>query len=314
MKASVHRANEQRKERFVRCRMTHSLMAINSVLLKSVSFHFQVQKYTMQVKVLKLLAHKLCSGCPASQKLLEKCLVSNKQTKPNKPNKPNKPTPPKLWVESFSGQRLFSVPKSCSDVEIRQQIQQHLNIKDAGSISIIRNNASHIVLFGVNEDKKIVSQFFPDDDQDFANARLVQLTTNRGLPPQIGSLTGLVSLTCRDLPVEIGMLVNLKSLSVSGFSNIPKEIGNLKRLERLCMHNSNVPSIPSEIGNLSALTALSIISLNAIRELPTSIVKLTSLKSIDIDCIELVQVPQAFVDMYDGQWLDCQRYFFLRQN
>jgi Leucine Rich Repeat (LRR) protein len=58
-----------------------------------------------------------------------------------------------------------------------------------------------------------------------------------------------------ELPPEIGNLTNLTSLTISNseLTALPSEIGNLTNLEILDLRSNRITELPSEIGNLTNL-------------------------------------------------------------
>lgn len=84
------------------------------------------------------------------------------------------------------------------------------------------------------------------------------------LPPEIGSLTSLESLSLghnqlSSLPLEIGRLTSLEYLNISynQLSSLPLEIGHLTSLQILDIRNNQLTSLPAEIGQLAHLKHLS---------------------------------------------------------
>src|SRR6266480_3327051 len=91
----------------------------------------------------------------------------------------------------------------------------------------------------------------------------------------------------KHLPSQLGTLINLVELDISCLENLedlPSEIGNLKKLEKLIIDNGNGCgmniSLPESIGNLSNLKNLRELSVCANRgiKLPKSLSNLNGLK------------------------------------
>lgn len=70
-------------------------------------------------------------------------------------------------------------------------------------------------------------------------------------------------------------------LDTNEFTDIPKEIGNLKNLIQLTLGYTRLRELPKEIGNLKNLIRLSIQNAD-LRELPEEIINLTNLKLFEI--------------------------------
>jgi len=102
----------------------------------------------------------------------------------------------------------------------------------------------------------------------------------------------------KHLPPELGLLINLKELNIScleELEDLPVEIGNLKKLEKLIIDNGNGcqmnVSIPESIGQLENLKVLRLYgALDArvegnkprIKNLPKNISNLKSLEELDL--------------------------------
>ena len=69
-------------------------------------------------------------------------------------------------------------------------------------------------------------------------------------------------------------LLNLAGL---GISELPTEIGELKSLEVLYLHNNQLSELPADIGELKSLQVLNL-SNNQLSELPADIGELKSLE------------------------------------
>ena len=90
------------------------------------------------------------------------------------------------------------------------------------------------------------------------------------------------------MSTEIGNLSNLTQLALFSESdkvylngNIPTEIGNLKSLKNLVLHDNNLSgSIPTEIGKLSDLNALFLYQNKLSGSIPTEISNLSNLNNL----------------------------------
>ena len=99
------------------------------------------------------------------------------------------------------------------------------------------------------------------------DGRVVVLNVNLGgaeIPPEVGHLTGLTTLTLSgvsgEIPPELGYLENLTGLHLgeTGLSGeIPPELGNLVNLGELDLSNNRLcGKLPPELGGLANLTGL----------------------------------------------------------
>jgi len=116
----------------------------------------------------------------------------------------------------------------------------------------------------------------------------------------------------KHLPSQIGSLVNLKELEIScqeNLEDLPKEIGNLKKLEKLIIDNGNGCqmniTIPSSIGQLQNLKILILygaidpreigsrkpVPPSKIKRLPEGIAKLQNLEELNLGRNGLQTVP-----------------------
>ena len=123
------------------------------------------------------------------------------------------------------------------------------------------------------------------------------------LPPQIGELTDLQSLSLKNnglthLPDEIGNLTNLRVLSLvkNQLAEIPECVCKLSNLEELFVSRNQIISLPAEIGNLKNLKTLSLIR-NKIKALPPEIGELLNLRALLLRNNELTQLPSAIVKL-----------------
>ena len=91
-----------------------------------------------------------------------------------------------------------------------------------------------------------------------------------------------LDLSCNQLteiPKEIGNLYKLQELNLSSnkLTEIPKEIGNLQNLQELNLSFNKLKEIPKEIGNLHELQRL-YLSYNQLKEIPNEIRNISGLK------------------------------------
>ena len=116
----------------------------------------------------------------------------------------------------------------------------------------------------------------------------------------------------KHLPPKLGALINLKELEISCLENledIPVEIGQLKKLEKIIIDNGNGcgmnVSIPASIGDLTNLKVLRLYGAldpgeigssgpgpsSKIKPLPATIAKLQSLEELDLGRNRLQTIP-----------------------
>ncbi|MEM9449057.1 MAG: COR domain-containing protein [Cyanobacteria bacterium P01_E01_bin.6] len=131
----------------------------------------------------------------------------------------------------------------------------------------------------------------------------------RALPPEIGQLTSLQSLSLSytqlsALPSKIGQLTNLQSLSLSytQLSALPSEIGQLTSLQSLSLSYTQLSALPSEIGQLTSLQSL-VLSDNPLSALPSEIGQLTNLQSLVLSTNPLSALPSEIGQLTNLQSL-----------
>jgi Leucine-rich repeat (LRR) protein len=116
----------------------------------------------------------------------------------------------------------------------------------------------------------------------------------------------------KHLPPKLGVLINLKELEISCLENledIPVEIGQLKKLEKIIIDNGNAcqmnVSIPASIGDLTNLKVLRLFGAldpgeiespvpapsSKIKPLPATIAKLQNLEELDLGRNRLETIP-----------------------
>lgn len=144
-------------------------------------------------------------------------------------------------------------------------------------------------------------------------------------PTDKESLSGLKVLSFADLgymeigyhvttiPKEIGNLVKLESLilgnvvheeiMITRLNELPKEIGNLTKLKHLHAQYNNLTTLPKEIGYLYSLSELKLGG-NGISSLPTSIGFLSNLKLLTLWGNGLETVPAEIGQLTQLEGLD----------
>ena len=133
------------------------------------------------------------------------------------------------------------------------------------------------------------------------------------LPSQLGTLINLVELdiscleTLEDLPSEMGNLKKLEKLIIDNGNScqmnisLPESIGDLSNLKVLRLYGaidretppSKVKSLPGTIGKLQNLEVLDL-GRNGIKGIPSQIASLQKLKRLALDYNEIHELP-AFV-------------------
>ena len=122
------------------------------------------------------------------------------------------------------------------------------------------------------------------------------------LPENLGNVKGLnwlnlSGIAVKELPSSIGCLTSLTSLNISDCKNLVclhSTICSLKLLESLDLSRcSNFDNLLENLGNVKGLKWLGL-SETAVKELPSSIGRLTSLTSLNIlNCKNLVCLPNT---------------------
>lgn len=101
------------------------------------------------------------------------------------------------------------------------------------------------------------------------------------------------------IPKEIGHLKHLEKLNLNGnlFPNLPKEIGELSELIELDIcDNKMLKELPEEIGNLRSLEIMSVHD-DSLQKLPESIKQLKSLRELNLEHNQLKKLPNALVKL-----------------
>jgi len=123
----------------------------------------------------------------------------------------------------------------------------------------------------------------------------------------------------KHLPSQLGALINLVELDISCLENLedlPSEIGNLKKLEKLIIDNGNGcqmnVSLPESIGNLSNLKVLRLFGaldprdlsdtnkptpLSKVKSLPGTIGKLQNLEVLDLGRNGIKGIPSQIASL-----------------
>ena len=98
------------------------------------------------------------------------------------------------------------------------------------------------------------------------------------------------------IPTEIGYLVNLRELVLGGFqagnllTEIPSELGKLKKLTKLSLGGNKISNLPDELWQLTNLTTLDLGS-NRLTEIPSMIGNLVNLNRLWLGGNSLNQLP-----------------------
>ncbi|KAL0006306.1 hypothetical protein SO802_013867 [Lithocarpus litseifolius] len=127
-------------------------------------------------------------------------------------------------------------------------------------------------------------------------------TAIEGLPLSIKYLTGLTLLNLRDcksllsLPDSICCMTSLKTLTLSGCSRLnklPTNLGNLECLENLEVIGIAIRELPSSVERLTSLTSLNLSDCKDLLSLPDTICSVTNLKALTLSgCSSLDRLPK----------------------
>ena len=114
----------------------------------------------------------------------------------------------------------------------------------------------------------------------------------------------LNELGLTELPKEIGELKNLQRLSLANnqLSEYPKEIGELKNLQWLSLGNNQLSGLLKEIGELKNLEGLSLAN-NQLSEYPKEIGELKNLQWLYLDNNQLSEYPKEIGELKNLQEL-----------
>ncbi len=135
----------------------------------------------------------------------------------------------------------------------------------------------------------------------FISLGIVHAESFNNLAQALASPERVTSLSIKEfdpnmkhLPPKLGALINLKELEISCLENledIPVEIGQLKKLEKLIIDNGNAclmnVSIPASIGELTNLN----LGGNGLQTIPPEISNLKNLKKLELDYNDLHNIP-----------------------
>jgi Leucine-rich repeat (LRR) protein len=145
----------------------------------------------------------------------------------------------------------------------------------------------------------------------FISLGIVQAESFNNLAQALASPERVTSLSIKEfdpnmkhLPPKLGALINLKELEISCLENldIPVEIGQLKKLEKIIIDNGNGcgmnVSIPASIGDLTNLKVLRLFGVlgpgeigSSVKPLPATIAKLQNLEELDLGRNYLQAIP-----------------------
>ena len=144
---------------------------------------------------------------------------------------------------------------------------------------------------------------------------------NGELPPELGNLTGLQTLSITsaqlagELPPELGNLTGLQALSITKSQvagALPPELGNLTGLKTLTITNSQVAgALPPELGRLTGLEELSLRQNQFCGEIPPELDGLTGLLTLDLEENQLTgELPEALASLEELETLNLARNQF----
>lgn len=100
-----------------------------------------------------------------------------------------------------------------------------------------------------------------------------------------------------------GKPVTSLSLGHCGLKALPKEIGELTKLERLVINGNPLTSLPQELGKLTSLTCLDVGS-NQFSRLPDVLWNLVSLRELHIQSNGLTELPEGLTRLEHLETLD----------
>ena len=171
-----------------------------------------------------------------------------------------------------------------------------LNSSDHTVQAMVQNNGDnwfsvYLILFKLNKLKqKLLSHLY--------RYSLIDLYNRKSL--------NLFNLQLTEVPREIGNLTKLQALYLHNnnrLTKIPREIGNLTKLKNLSLSNNQLTDIPKEIGDLANLQFL-ILDRNQLIEIPKAIGNLTNLQTLKLDRNQLTELPGEIGNLTNLQFLN----------
>jgi hypothetical protein len=236
----------------------------------------------------------IMASCPQSRRLLGECFVADtKQCK--------KKSTEQVWVESWSGARLFRVPPDCSTTELEQRIMPYIRHFLQPDQAICVNRSAKRFTFCLVEQRQFVEGFFQGWNCAYRDHYRIELSGTdlhlTSLPTEIRQLRTLTHLNCStnrltSLPTEIGQLRALTHLncSTNHLTSLPTEIGQLGALVWFQVCDNRLTRLPIEIGQLGALVWFQVCD-NLLTRLPTEIGQLRALKRLRFSTNKLTSLP-----------------------
>jgi len=96
-----------------------------------------------------------------------------------------------------------------------------------------------------------------------------------------------------EIPKEIGNIKKLEKLSLfnNQLTEIPEELGNLTNLQELYLNDNKLTEIPKELGNLNNLKYL-FLSYNKLTKIPKEMGNLTNLHTLNLSNNQLTEIPK----------------------
>ena len=131
----------------------------------------------------------------------------------------------------------------------------------------------------------------------YYNIKRLRLTHTDGyLPETLTRMTQLSYLDISDpdlktIPQQLFTLVHLETLNIkAGITEIPMQIGQLKKLTSLGLSENKLRWLPESLGELSQLKSLGL-NQNQLDHLPKSLAKLNKLEFLLLSTNQLVEIP-----------------------
>jgi Leucine-rich repeat (LRR) protein len=216
---------------------------------------------------LDLMIEELPPEIGQLQKLQKLCLVGITELPPEIGQLQNLK---ELWLKSYS------------IIELPPEIGQLQNLKELWLES-----------YSITE--------LPPEIGQLQNLKELRIQANlTELPPEIGQLQNLQNIyliycpRITTFPSQLGQLANLELLSLSSLRNfedfsfpgnnlteLPREIGQLQKLQTLNLRDSQITELPPEIAQLQNLKTLDLRD-NQITELPPEIAELQNLREVSL--------------------------------